>query len=136
MTLFEIEGAGGVMETGRLFPVGHVLAELATLVASAPDARVVRARPDDRSRCLALALQAGRLLRVYAFNPTPRTQEVVVSGLPGEAWKRTFGAAPAGGSGLAPGETTGQRVAGADGTIALRLDGHDIVALDAEGEEP
>jgi hypothetical protein len=132
VTLLEVEGAGGVMEAGRLFPVGHVLAELATLVASAPDARVVRALPSDRSRCLALAVQAGRLLRVYAFNPTPRPQDVVVSGLPRAAWQRGFRSGPAGGAGIAAGKSTGRKLTGTDGTFALRLDGHDIAALDAE----
>jgi hypothetical protein len=135
ITLFELEGAAGLMERGRLFPVGHVLAEMAVLVGSAPGARVVRARPSDRSRCLTLAVRAGRLLRVYVFNPTPGTQDVVVSGLPAQAWQRRFRAAPSGGAGLAPGESTGRRVTGADGAFALRLDGHGILALDTELED-
>jgi hypothetical protein len=135
ITLFELEGPGGLMEKGRIFPAGHLLAELAMLAGSAPDARVVRARPSDPWRCLALAVRAGRLLRVYVFNPTPRPQDVVVAGLPAQAWQRSFRATPSGGAGLGPGATTGQKVTGANGVFALSLDGHEILALDAELED-
>ncbi len=131
MTLFEIQGPGGVMADGRLFPVGCVLAELAALGSSSPDARIVRARPSDRMRCLTLAVEAGRLLRLYVFNPTPRSLDVAVSGLPPDVWQRSFRGA---GAGVAPGDVTGQRLTARDGAHALRLDAHEIVALDAERE--
>jgi hypothetical protein len=136
LTLFEVQGPGGVMENGRLLPVGQVLAELAALASAAPDARVLRAEPDDRSRCLTLAVRADRLLRVYVFNPTRRPLDVVVTGLPSEAWRRDLrsGTAAVTGAARVPEEATGQRLTAAGGGHALRVGAHGIVALDAEGE--
>jgi hypothetical protein len=138
LTLYELEGPGGVMEDARLPPAGQVLAELAALVASARHARVLQAGPDDRSRCLTLAVQADRLLRLYVFNATRRPQDVVVTGLPPEAWRRDLrsGAAAAVGGATVPEEATGQRLTATESGHALRLDGHAIVALDAEVDRP
>ncbi|MCG6925180.1 MAG: hypothetical protein LJF30_07720 [Acidobacteria bacterium] len=134
LTLFEVQGPGGVMENGRLLPVGQILAELAALAGSSPDARVLRAEPDDRSRCLTLAVQAGRLRRVYVFNATRRPLDVIVTGLPSEAWRRDLrsGATAVAGASRVPEEATGQRLTAAEGRHALRVGGHGIVALDAE----
>ncbi len=136
LTLFEVQGPGGVMENGRLLPVGQILGELAALAGSSPDARVLGAEADDRSRCLTLAVQAGRLRRVYVFNATRRPLDVVVTGLPAEAWRRDLrsGAAAVTGASRVPEEATGQRLTAAGGRHALRVGGHGIVALDAEVE--
>jgi hypothetical protein len=132
LTLFETRGPAGLMEGKELFPVGHLLSELGALVRSDPEARVVATRVTDGTRCLALGVRAERLLRVYAFNPTPRTQRVTVFGLPAPAWRRSFrGGLPVDG---APSGVTGQKLSpGAEG-YTLDLEAHDIVALDAEVE--
>jgi hypothetical protein len=138
LTLFEVHGPGGVMEKGRLLPAGQILAELAALVASAPDARALHARPADRSRCLALAVQADRLMRLYVFNPTPRPLDVVVTGFPSDAWRRDLrsGTAAVVGAARVPEEATGQRLTATRSGHALRVGGHGIVALDAEVSRP
>jgi hypothetical protein len=129
LTLFELEGSAGVMDAGRLFPVGRVLADLGELTRSSAAARVVAVRPEDPWRCLALAVEAGRTRRVYLFNPTPRTQDLVVAGLPTEAQVRRLemgipetGFTPAG-----PAATT------EDGH-AVRLDAREVAVLDVELE--
>lgn len=134
LTLFELQGPSGLTDEGRLLPTGHVLGELAAIAGSTFDPRVVQATPDDPSRCLTLAVQANRLLRVYVFNPTPRPQEVVVTGLPSEAWQRSF-RSQAAREVTVLGGATAQRVAAAGGQYTLPLDGHDIITLDAEVEE-
>jgi hypothetical protein len=134
LTLYEVQGPDGVMDRGRLFPVGQVLAELAALQASAAHPRLVHCAPDDRARCLTLALQAGHLVRVYVFNATQRPLDVVVTGLPSEAWRRDLrsGATEVIGAARVPEEATGQRLTASEGGHALRLGGHGVVALDAE----
>ena len=75
-------------------------------------------------------VQADRLLRVYAFNATPRTQRLTVSGLPSPAWRRSFrGGLPVGG---VPSEATGRKLSPGGEGYTLELEPHDIVALDAE----
>jgi hypothetical protein len=127
LTLFEIEGPAGVMAAGRLFPVGRVLADLAELTRSSPAARVIGARPKDPWRCLTLAVEAAGRLRVYLFNPTPRSQDVVVAGLPTEARVRR----------LQPGTpeagfTAGLKTTAAAAGHALPLEAHEVAALDLE----
>ncbi len=131
LTLFDLLGPAGVMQGGCLLPVGQFLADLAAIAGSAPDARVVQAAPDDRARCLTLAVEANRLLRVYVFNATPRPQDVVVTGLPSEAWRRSFRSEVAGEE-AAHGAATAQKVVATRGEHPLRLDGHEIFTLDAE----
>jgi hypothetical protein len=132
LTLFELHGPGGVMGEDDLFPAGHALAELAALAESAPEVLVVPAPPHDRARALTLALRAGHRLRLYVFNPTPRAQDVVVTGLPMEAWHRSV---PAGATHpLARGGATRQKTIAADGGHTLRVGAHDLLALDAETE--
>ena len=64
-------------------------------------------------------------------NPTPRSQEVTVEGLSATVWHRSF---RPGAAGVAPGGETGQRMSAGDGRQRLHLDGHEIVALDADLE--
>jgi hypothetical protein len=124
LTLFEVEGPAGAMEAGRLFPVGRVLADLGELTRSSSPVRVIASRPEDPWRCLALAVAAGRRLRLYLFNPTPRSQDLVVDGLPAEAQVRRLEPE----AGFAAQESM---VATGDGH-ALRLDAHEVAVLDAE----
>ncbi len=137
LTLFEVQGPGGVMDDGRLLPVGQLLAELGALAGGSRAARVVHTEADDRRRCLTLAVRSKHLLRVYVFNATPRPQDVVVTGLPPEAWRRELrpGTGEVG-TVRVPEEATGQRLTAARDGHALRLGGHGILALDAEVDGP
>jgi hypothetical protein len=127
LTLFELEGPAGVMEAGRSFPVGRVLADLGELTRSSAAPRVVAARTEDLWRCLTLAVEAGRRLRVYLFNPTPRPQELVVAGLPTEAQVRRLepGTSDTGFTTAGPTAKTGE-------DHALRLDAHEVAVLGVE----
>ncbi len=125
LTLFELRGPGGVSKGDRRFPVGHLLADLAELTGSSAEARVIAARPDDGWRCLALAVRVDRRLRVFLFNATSLPQDLVVAGLPREARRRRLDAP--GISGFGKGEPV---IAAGDGH-ALRLDAHEVVALDS-----
>jgi hypothetical protein len=129
LTLFELEGPAGVMEAGRPFPVGRVLADLAELTRSSPAARVIAARPEDPWRCLALAAEAAGRLRVYLFNPPSRSQDLVVAGLPAEARVRRLerGTSDAG-------FTVAVATTAIGGDHALTLDTHEVAVLDRELE--
>ena len=75
-----------------------------------------------------MAVRTSGQLRVFLFSATPRSKDLIVAGLPSEARLRRMGDA----GGFTAGETIN---ATGDGH-ALRLDGHEIAALDAEVDAP
>ena len=114
LTLFELTGPRGVLDSDRAFPVLDALADVAAL----PVARVVsaRTRRPERIQALALRSSAGRT-RVFLANVTGETHPVRVEGLSGRVVRSALGQAQ-------PGEDSGSE---------LELRPREIVRLDVEG---
>jgi hypothetical protein len=93
VTYYETTGWRGVMETergapmperfpsrpGMVFPVYHVLADVAEWRAGSP----CEVRPGDPQRAVALAVRSGSAMHLLVANVTPEAQRVRVRGLPG-----------------------------------------------------
>ena len=112
LTLFELQGARGVMDSGEPFPVLHALSDVAALAG----ARVLRARPRRPERVQALALRSGARTRLFLANVTTETHPVRVEGLAGPARRARLGE-------TGPGEESG---------LEVELGPHEIVRLDLQ----
>jgi len=112
LTLFELTGPRGVLDSGRAFPVLDALADVAAL----PDARAVAAETRRPERVQTLALRSGVRVRLFLANVTAETHPVRVEGLSGRVVRSALGQAT-------PGEDSG---------LELELRPHEIVRLDAE----
>ncbi len=111
LTLFELTGSRGVLDSRRAFPVLDALAD----VAATPGAVVVSARTRRPERVQALALRStAGARRLFLANMTSETHPVRVEGLSGRVVRSALGQSQ-------PGEDSGAK---------LELRPHEIVRLD------
>jgi hypothetical protein len=144
VTYFETTGWRGVVETeegsplperfpsrpGAAFPLYHVLADLGELKG----AEVVVAASSRPLAVEAFVLRGDTSLFVLVANLAPRTQEVVVAGLPdGEVSLRVLDETSAAGAGADPGafRTQREQAVVSGGELALTLQPYAVVRIDA-----
>lgn len=78
VTLFETVGDGGVLRGGEVFPLYHVMADIAEFAGGS----IIAVRSSDPLTVIGMALKQENRLRLLLANLTTQAQTLTVSGLP------------------------------------------------------